>query len=98
MAYDKNNIFARILRGEIPCKKIYESPHALAFHDIAPKAKVHALVIPKGEYTSLNDFTATASSDEIADFIRAIGETAKILGVTVDGYRCLTNCGANAHQ
>lgn len=98
MTYDPQNIFARILRGEIPCKKIYETKHALAFHDIAPQAKIHALVIPKGAYVSLADFTAKASAEEIAELIRAIGEVARILGVAESGYRCLSNCGSHAHQ
>lgn len=98
MDYDPQNIFARILRGEIPCKKIYETKHVLAFHDIAPQARVHALVIPKGAYVSLADFTAKASAEEIAELMRAVGEVAKILGVTESGYRCLSNCGRDAHQ
>ena len=98
MDYDPQNIFARILRGEIPCKKIYETKHVLAFHDIAPQAKIHALVIPKGAYVSLADFSAKASAEEIAELIRAVGEVAKILGVAESGYRCLSNCGNHAHQ
>jgi diadenosine tetraphosphate (Ap4A) HIT family hydrolase len=98
MAYDPNNIFARILRGEIPCKKVHENAHALAFHDIRPQAKVHVLVIPKGAYVTMTDFAAKASAAEIEGFVRAIGETAAILGVTADGYRILANNGANAHQ
>ena len=98
MAYDPNNVFAKILRGEIPCKKIYENAHALAFHDIRPQAKVHALVIPKGAYVTMTEFAAQASAVEIEGFVRAIGETAKIAGVTADGYRILANVGANAHQ
>jgi len=85
MAYDTNNIFARLLRGEIPANKVYETEHALAFHDIRPLAPVHVLVIPKGHYTDLDDFTARASPAEIAGFFAA-------------GYRILTNTGANAHQ
>ena len=76
MAYDDRNVFARIVRGEIPCKKIYENDHALSFHDIGPQAPVHALVIPKGRYASMTDFAAGASAEEQADLIRAIGETA----------------------
>lgn len=98
MAYDPNNIFAKLLRGEIPCKKVYENAHALAFHDIRPQAKVHVLVIPKGAYVSMTDFAGKASAAEIEGFVRAIGETAKIAGVTADGYRVLANAGANAHQ
>ena len=74
MAYDPNNVFARILRGEIPCKKVYEDAHALAFHDIHPQAKVHVLVIPKGAYVSMDDFSAKASEAEIAGFVRAVGQ------------------------
>ncbi len=98
MAYDPNNIFARILRGEIPCKKVFETPHSLAFHDIQPQAPIHALVIPKGAYVSMDDFTAKASDAEIADFTRAVGEVARQLGAAESGYRILSNCGANANQ
>ena len=96
--YEDGNIFAKILRGEIPCKKIYENAHALAFHDIRPQAKVHALVIPKGAYVNMIDFAAKASAAEIEGFMRAIGETATALGVNADGYRILANNGTNAHQ
>jgi histidine triad (HIT) family protein len=98
MAYDPNNIFARILRGEIPCKKVLETQHALAFHDIHPQAPVHILVIPKGAYVSMDDFSAKASEAEIADFIRAVGEVARMAGVVDSGYRILANNGANANQ
>lgn len=98
MAYDSNNVFARILRGELPAKKIYEDDYALAFHDIRPLAPVHALVIPKGAYVSFDDFIAKADSDEIAGFFRAVGKTAALLGVAADGYRLLANHGAHAHQ
>ncbi len=98
MAYDPNNIFARLLRGEIPCKKVYENEHALAFHDIRPQTKVHVLVIPKGAYVNMTDFAAKASAAEIEGFVRAIGETAKALGVTEPGYRILANNGAHANQ
>ncbi|QEX19845.1 histidine triad nucleotide-binding protein [Hypericibacter terrae] len=97
-AYDRNNIFARILRGEIPCKKVYEDEHALAFHDIHPQAKIHVLVIPKGAYVSMADFSAQASDKEIAGFVRAVGKTAEILGVVESGYRLLANHGPNSHQ
>ena len=97
-AYDKSNIFARILRGEIPCKKVYEDEHALAFHDINPQAKIHVLVIPKGAYVSMADFSAKASDKEIAGYVRAIGKTAEILGVVESGYRLLANHGPNSHQ
>jgi histidine triad (HIT) family protein len=96
--YDENNIFARILRGEIPCKRVHETPHALAFHDINPQAPIHVLVIPKGAYRSWADFSATASEAEIAGFVRAVGEVAKLLGLEEPGYRLLANAGVNAHQ
>ena len=98
MAYDDQNVFARIVRGEIPCNKIYENDHALAFHDIAPQAPVHALVIPKGRYVSMADFAAEASAEEQSDLVRAIGETAEALGLSQPGYRVLANSGADAHQ
>jgi histidine triad (HIT) family protein len=98
MAYDTNNIFARILRGEIPAKKIYEDDHNLAFHDIHPQAKVHALVIPKGAYVSMADFSARASDAEIASFVRAVGKVARELGVEEGGYRILSNHGPDSHQ
>ena len=97
-SYDDNNIFARILRGEIPCKRVHETPHALAFHDINPQAPIHVLVIPKGPYRSWADFSATASEAEIAGFVRAVGEVAKLLGLEELGYRLLANAGVNAHQ
>jgi diadenosine tetraphosphate (Ap4A) HIT family hydrolase len=98
MAYDPNNVFAKILRGEIPCKKVYEDGQALAFHDINPQARVHVLVIPKGAYVSLDDFTAKASEAEIVGLFRAVGQVARQLGVHETGYRALTNCGRHAHQ
>lgn len=98
MAYDRNNIFARILRGEIPCSKVMENEHALAFHDINPQAPIHILVIPKGAYVSFDDFSATATPDEIAGFVRAVGEVARTQGVAVSGYRLLANHGSDAHQ
>ena len=98
MAYDDGNVFARIVRGELPCNKIYENDHALSFHDVAPQAPVHALVIPKGRYVSLVEFAAQASAAEQSDLIRAIGETALALGLAEPGYRVLTNNGADAHQ
>jgi histidine triad (HIT) family protein len=96
--YDPNNIFARILRGEIPCKKVYEDPWALAFHDIAPQAPVHVLVIPKGAYVSFADFAAQAGPDEIAGFIRAVGTVARELGLEAPGYRLLCNLGQDSGQ
>ena len=98
MAYDRSNVFARILRGEIPCRKIYENDHALAFYDIHPQTKVHALVIPKGPYIDMTEFSSNASAAEIEGFVRAIGATAAALGVTAPGYRILANNGADAHQ
>ena len=97
-AYDVNNIFARILRGEIPCKRVHETPHALAFHDINPQAPTHVLVIPKGPYRSWADFSATAPDAEIAGFVRAVGDVAKLLGLETPGYRLLANAGVDAHQ
>lgn len=98
MAYDPNNIFARILRGEIPCKKVFENEHVLAFHDIAPKAPVHVLVIPKGAYESHDDFSARATEAEIAAFTRAVGQIARDLGVAQSGYRLIANSGLNGGQ
>lgn len=96
--YDDNNIFARILRGEIPCKKVYEDDHALAFHDINPQAPVHVLVIPKGKYCSFADFSAGASAEEIAGFVRAVGTVARQLGLEAPGYRVLANMGEHSGQ
>jgi len=96
--YDPNNIFARILRGEIPCKKVYEDQWALAFHDINPVAPVHVLVIPKGAYVSFADFSAAASAEEIAGFIRAVGTVARDLGLEAPGYRLLANMGEDSGQ
>ena len=98
MVYDNNNIFAKILRGEIPCKKVYEDEHALAFHDIAPAAPVHVLVIPKGEFVSFDDFAQKASGDMIAGFWQAVQKTAAKLGVVENGYRLLASHGADASQ
>ena len=98
MAYDPSNVFARVLRGEIPCKKVYEDEWALAFHDINPLAPVHVLVIPKGAYVSMADFTAQASDAELAGFLRAVGTVARDLGLEEAGYRALANSGAHAHQ
>lgn len=96
--YDPSNIFARILRGEIPCRKVHEDEWALAFHDINPQAPVHVLVVPKGQYVSLADFSAGASDAEIAGFWRAVGKVAKDLSLEVSGYRVLTNMGVHGHQ
>ncbi len=96
--YDETNVFARILRGEIPCKTVYEDEFALAFHDINPQSPVHVLVIPKGPYVSIADFSANASDAEVAGFWRAVGRVAKALGLEATGYRVLTNMGRDAHQ
>lgn len=96
--YDDSNIFARILRGEIPSKPVYEDEHALAFHDINPLAPHHVLVIPKGPYVSWDDFTAKASDEEIAGFVRAVGRVARDAGLVADGYRLLANVGQNSGQ
>ena len=96
--YDRENIFARILRGEIPCKTVFEDEWALALHDIAPQAPVHILVIPKGEWVSWDDFSARASAEEIAGFVRAVGHVAREQGLVEPGYRLLVNLGANGGQ
>ena len=98
LAYDRNNIFAKILRGEIPCKKVYEDEWALAFHDIAPQAAVHILVVPKGDYVSWDDFSTKAPDEEIAGFIRAVGRVAREHGLVDPGYRLLANVGAHGGQ
>lgn len=98
MAYDDDNIFAQILRGTIPCDKIYEDDFALAFRDIRPQAATHVLVIPKGKYRSLDDFSRDASDGEITGYIRALGKVARILKVDESGYRILANHGADANQ
>ena len=102
MNYDKNNIFAKILRREIPCKKIYENKYILSFYDINPQRKVHALVIPKGEYTDLDDFSLRASEKEISELIKGISFIAKKLGISVNdngkGYRSLVNIGEYGGQ
>ena len=97
-AYDDQNIFARILRGEIPNRTVYEDDWALAFHDIAPQAPVHVLVIPKGRYVSLADFTAGGSDAEIAGFFRAVGTVARQLDLETPGYRVLANMGEHGGQ
>ena len=101
MSYDNNNIFAKILRGEIPCKKIYEDEFILSFHDINPQKKVHALVIPKGSYIDLDDFSTKASPEEIVGLIKGINIVAKKLGISVDtgnGYRVLSNISEDGGQ
>ena len=100
-SYDENNIFAKILRGEIPCKKIYEDKFILSFHDINPQKKIHALIIPKGKYIDLDDFSQNASSEEIVGLIRGINIVAKKLGISVDigkGYRALANISEDGGQ
>lgn len=98
MTYDFDNIFAKILRGEIPCNKVYENDFVLAFHDINPQAPIHILVIPKGEYGSMDDFTAHASDEMIAEFFRAVGHVSREQGLVEPGYRILANAGDDAHQ
>ena len=96
--YDESNIFARILRGELPCNKVFEDEHALAFHDINPVAPVHILVIPKGAYVSWDDFSAKAPDSEVTGFVRAVGTVARQQGMEVGGYRLLANTGKRAGQ
>ncbi len=96
--YDDGNIFARILRGEVPAKTVFESDHSLAFHDIAPLAPIHVLVIPKGAYVCWDDFAASASDAEIADFVRTIGLVAVQVGADQQGYRLLSNVGKRGGQ
>ncbi len=98
MTYDPNNVFAKILRGEISCEKVYENAHVLAFPDISPKAPVHILVVPKGAYTDMDDFTKRASADEIAALFQALGKIAREHGIDRTGYRVISNCGANGGQ
>ncbi|HEX8214585.1 MAG TPA: histidine triad nucleotide-binding protein [Allosphingosinicella sp.] len=96
--YDDANIFARILRGELPCTKVYEDDHVLAFNDINPQAPVHILVIPKGRYVSWDDFSSRASAAEIGAFVRAVGQVARQAGLVEPGYRLLSNVGAFGGQ
>ncbi len=98
LPYDDQNIFAKILRGEIPNRTVFEDEWALAFHDIAPQAPVHVLVIPTGAYVSWDDFSARASEAEIAGFVRAVGQVARDQGLTQPGYRLLANVGQDGHQ
>ena len=98
MTYDDQNVFAKILRGELPCTKVHETGHTLAFRDINPQATVHVLVIPKGAYVSWDDFSANASADEQADYVAAVGDTARKLGVGQSGYRLVSNHGRDSHQ
>ena len=98
LPYDDQNIFAKILRDEIPSKRVYEDEWAIAFHDINPQAPIHVLVIPRGPYVSWDDFSANASEAEIAGFVRAVGAVARELGLVAPGYRLLANIGADAGQ
>jgi histidine triad (HIT) family protein len=98
MAYNRDNVFARILRGELPCTKVYEDEHVLAFRDIEPQAPSHVVLIPKGEYVSADDFSATASDAELAAFMRAIAKIAAAEGITEGGFRIVANAGKAAHQ
>lgn len=97
-AYDDNNVFAKILRGEIPSTKVYEDEWAYAFEDINPQATIHTLVIPKGRFVSWDDFSAKASAEEIAGFVRAVGHVARGKGLVEPGYRLLANIGGHGHQ
>src|SRR3546814_19272252 len=96
--YDDSNIFARILRGELPCKKVYEDEHALAFHDINPQEPLHVLVIPRGAYVSWDDFSERASADEIEGFVRAVGEVARDQGLVAPGYRLIAHARLDRHH
>tara|TARA_R110002072_G_scaffold150226_10_gene298504 strand:+ start:1265 stop:1660 length:396 start_codon:yes stop_codon:yes gene_type:complete len=98
MSYDDQNVFAKILRGDLPCTKVHETAHSLAFQDINPQAAIHVLVIPKGAYVSWDDFSANASDAERADYVAAIGDTARAIGVDRTGYRTLANHGRDSHQ
>ena len=101
MTYDKNNIFAKILRGEIPCKRIYEDEFVLSFYDLNPQKKIHALVIPKGKYTDLDDFCRNASTNEMVGMFKGIEKVSKKLGISMDsgkGYRALSNIGVDGGQ
>jgi histidine triad (HIT) family protein len=98
MAYDASNVFARILRGEIPCDKVYEDDYALAFHDIRPLAPVHVLIVPKGPYVTFDEMTSQATPEFVGGFFRAVSEVARLTGVVDTGYRFLANNGGDAHQ
>ena len=98
MSYDPSNIFARIPRGELPCKKIAEDQHTLAFEDINPQAPVHILVIPKGSYVDWSDFTRNASDAEQSAFVKMIGNVASLAGISNSGYRVISNSGNDGHQ
>lgn len=98
MAYDRDNVFAKILRGELPCKKVHETQWALAFEDISPQTPVHVLVIPKRECVDFDDFMSQASAEEVAGFWQTVHETAAKVGVTESGFRLVTNNGSSAGQ
>ena len=98
LPYDDQNLFAKLLRGEIPSKRVYEDEWAVAFHDINPQAPIHILVIPRGPYVSWDDFSAKASDAEIAGFVRAVGKIARDLNLVAPGYRLLANVGLHGHQ
>ena len=98
LPYDDSNVFAKILRGEIPARKVYEDEWTLAFHDIAPQAPIHILVIPKAAWVSWDDFSARASAEEIAGCVRAVGHVAREQGLVAPGYRLLANIGVHGHQ
>ena len=98
LPYDDQNIFARILRGEIPSRRVYEDEFAIAFHDINPQAPTHILVIPRGRYVSWDDLSAHGTDAEIAGFVRAVGMVARAAGLVAPGYRLLANTGRDAHQ
>ena len=98
MSYDNDNVFAKILRGELPCKKVHETEFALAFEDIQPQTPVHVLVIPKGPYKTMNEFSEQASDEEIVAWVRAIGKVAKITETREDGHRLIVNTGENGVQ
>ena len=98
MSYDKNNIFAKIIRGDLPAQKIYEDENILAFNDISRASPVHVLVVPKGEYVDFNDFVTKANAEIVVDFFKKISQIAKELNIVNDGFRLITNNGSNAHQ
>lgn len=98
MSYDKNNVFAKVIRGEIPSTKVYEDDFILAFHDISKAAPTHILVVPKGEYKNFSDFTQNAKAEEVANFFKKVAEIAKMAGAEESGFRLIANSGANANQ
>lgn len=98
MAYDRNNVFARILRGELPCTKVYEDEHVLAFRDIAPQAPTHVVLIPKGDYVSADDFSAAAPDAQLAAFMRAVNKIATAEGIAETGFRIIANTGKDGRQ